>query len=197
MNAITINLPWPPSINSMYSQGIIGAKRNLEDPFEEVLVDLVGTHKPKTVDELLGLVTRGGKELRALVKQAFGSPRASMFLSDAGKAYRELAAAAIAEQRVPRNAVHGLLDVKAIANVPDKRTRDLDNLWKSALDVLKHNQVIVDDGHIDHLDVRRGPMVKGGSFVITISEIAEAFESRQQGFELREPQASPGSPAPF
>jgi crossover junction endodeoxyribonuclease RusA len=142
-SAITITLPWPPSINSMYQQGIIG-----------------GVHK---------------------------KARASMFLSVVGKEYRLEAQAAIAEQGVPRNSLHGRLVVTAIAYPPDARTRDLDNLWKSALDVLKHNQVIADDGHIDDLHVKRAHQVKDGSFVITIGEIAEAFESRQQGFDLAAP----------
>jgi crossover junction endodeoxyribonuclease RusA len=196
MTELTFTLPWPPSINSMYSQGIIGAKRNLEEPFTEVLRRMSGELELATIGDVLDYTRLHDKDVRSFVKQAFGSPRASMFLSDVGKAYRTAAAEAIAEQGVPRNAVHGLLDVKAIAHVPDKRTRDLDNLWKSALDVLKHNQVIVDDGHIDHLDVRRGSLVKGGSFVITISEIAEAFETRQQGFDLASfgPTAAASSP---
>ena len=140
MTEITLKLPWPPSINSMYQQGIIG-----------------GVHK---------------------------KARASMFLSQAGKDYRILALEAISVQRVPRNTLAGRLKVDAIAYPPDARTRDLDNLWKSALDVLKHNQVITDDGHIDDLHVRRACQVTGGSFVITISEIAAAFESRQQGLQL-------------
>lgn len=140
MSALKFTLPWPPSINSMYSQGIIG-----------------GMHK---------------------------KARASMFLSKAGKEYRLEAQCAIAQQRVPKNTLNGRLAVLAIAHPPDLRTRDLDNLWKSALDVLKHNQVITDDGHIDDLHIRRGPARKDGLFVIEICEIADAFESRQQGFEL-------------
>lgn len=140
MSQLRFTLPWPPSINSMYQQGIIG-----------------GVHK---------------------------KARASMFLSAVGKEYRLLAADAIDEQRVPRRSLEGRLAVSAIAYPPDARTRDLDNLWKSALDVLKHCNVITDDGHIDDLHVRRGHQVKGGSFAIEISEIVTAFESRQQGLEL-------------
>lgn len=153
MNALTITLPWPPSINSMYSQGIIG-----------------GVHK---------------------------KARASMFLSKVGKEYRVEAMAAIAQQRVPKGALHGRLAVVALAHPPDARTRDLDNLWKSALDVLKHNQVIADDGHIDDLHVRRAHQVKDGSFVITVREIAEAFESRQQGLDLPIAPAPARSAPPF
>lgn len=146
MAELTIRLPWPPSINSMYQQGIIG-----------------GVHK---------------------------KARASMFLSKAGKEYRLLAAEAIDEQRVPRRSLEGRLAVSAIAYPPDARIRDLDNLWKSALDVLKHCNVITDDGHIDDLHVKRAHQVVDGSFVIVVREIAEAFESRQQGLELAPPRAA-------
>jgi crossover junction endodeoxyribonuclease RusA len=196
MTELTFTLPWPPSINSMYSQGIIGAKRNVEEPFLEVLRqferELGGQH---VID--VDVICADLKGLRARVKEAFGSPRASMFLSDTGKEYRELARTALIKQRVPKSALHGRLKVSAIARPPDARIRDLDNLWKSALDVLKHNQVITDDGHIDDLHVRRAHQVKGGAFVITVSEIAEAFESRQQGFELAPAPTPANTPPPF
>lgn len=191
MAELTVKLPWPPSINSMYSQGIIGAKRNLEEPFIEVLRRLAEDENAATIGDVLTYATVNSKDLWARVKEAFGSPRASMFLSDAGKDYRELAAAAIAEQQIPRNALHGRLEVSVVAHPPDARTRDLDNLWKSALDVLKHNQVIADDGHFDLETIRRGHQVKGGLFLVTLSEIAEAFESRQQGFDLAASHAPP------
>ncbi len=153
MSSLKFTLPWPPSINSMYQQGIIG-----------------GVHK---------------------------KARASMFLSAAGKEYREIAREAIVVQAVPKGALSGRLAVMAIAFPPDARTRDLDNLWKSALDVLKHNGVITDDGHIDDLHVRRGPQRKDGLFAVEISEIAEAFESRQQGLELLAPPIGIRLPDPF
>jgi crossover junction endodeoxyribonuclease RusA len=153
MAELKFTLPWPPSINSMYQQGIIG-----------------GVHK---------------------------KARASMFLSQVGKDYRLAAAAAIDEQHVPRRSLAGRLVVSAIAYPPDARTRDLDNLWKSALDVLKHCNVITDDGHIDDLHIRRGPERRGGQFVITITEIAEAFDSRQQGLDLPPADAPATAAAPF
>lgn len=151
MNAITITLPWPPTVNSYWAHGIIGGK----------------------------------------TKKA----RASLFLSQKGKDYRLLALEAIQVQRVPRGALHGRLAVSAIAYPPDNRTRDVDNLWKGMLDALKNTGVIVDDGHIDDLHIRRGPVRTDGAVVLTITEIAEAFDTRQQGFELA-PAPEPASAAP-
>lgn len=143
---------------------------------------------PPTVNSYWAHGIIGGKSKKA---------RASLFLSQAGKDYRLLALEAIQRQRVPRGALHGRLAVSAVAYPPDLRTRDVDNLWKGMLDALKNTNIIVDDGHIDDLHIRRGPVRKVGAVVLTISEIAEAFETRQEGFELPDPVSAPSSPAPF
>lgn len=137
---LMFRLPWPPSINRMYSQGIIG-----------------GVHK---------------------------KARASMFLSQEGKQYRTAAMVSLNEQCVPKGAFSGRIAVFAAVHGPDKRIRDLDNLWKSALDVLKHNGIITDDGYIDDLHIVRGPSVPGGLFLVTLKEITEAFETRQEQLAL-------------
>jgi crossover junction endodeoxyribonuclease RusA len=143
---------------------------------------------PPTVNSYWAHGIIGGKSKKA---------RASLFLSEKGKEYRWLALEAIKRQRVPQGALHGRLAVSAIAYPPDQRTRDVDNLWKGMLDALKNCNVIVDDGHIDDLHIRRGPIFPEGRVVLTISEIAEAFESRQQGMTL-EPAPLPASaPPPF
>lgn len=197
MTELTFTLPWPPSINSMYAVGIIGAKRNVEEPFAEVLRQLSVDIGAATVGDVLTFARTNEKDLRAMVKQAFGSPRASMFLTDAGKKYRELARTALVTQRVPKGALHGRLEVNVDAYPPDARTRDLSNLWKSALDVLQHNEIIANDGHFDRELIERRHQVKGGNFVVTLRERAAAFESRQQGFDLAPPVSTANTPAPF
>jgi crossover junction endodeoxyribonuclease RusA len=51
-----------------------------------------------------------------------------------------------------------------------RRRRDLDNLCKSALDILQHCSVIEDDGHIDALVIGRREVFKNGKLVISIRE---------------------------
>jgi crossover junction endodeoxyribonuclease RusA len=127
-----------------------------------------------------------------------GKPaRGTHFLSDKGRDYRVLALAALAQQRVPRGSLKGRLKVSAVAYPPDQRTRDVDNLWKGMLDALRHAQVIDDDGNIDDLHIRRGPVREDGLVEFTLGEIPEAFESRQQGFELAPAPPPARSPAPF
>ena len=49
------------------------------------------------------------------------------------------------------------LNVQIIAYPPDKRKRDLDNLFKCVLDSLQYAQVFTDDNQIDSLSIIRMP----------------------------------------
>lgn len=125
-----------------------------------------------------------------LIKPKGRAPRPTHFLSDRGREYRVEALDALAKQRVPRGALKGRLRITATAYPPDERVRDVDNLWKGMLDALKHAEVIDDDGNIDDLHIRRGVKRKDGEVEFEVSEIAEAFESRQTGFDLPQPMAA-------
>ncbi len=82
------------------------------------------------------------------------------FISKRGQDYREYVAKAcyayqglfIAEDR---------LRVKIKAYPPDKRKRDLDNLFKSTLDSIQHAGLYVDDSQIDKLSIERMPEYEG------------------------------------
>lgn len=47
------------------------------------------------------------------------------------------------------------LSVSILAYPPDKRRRDLDNLFKGLMDSLQHAKVFPDDSQIDELSIRR------------------------------------------
>lgn len=64
------------------------------------------------------------------------------------------------------------ISVSINAYPPDKRKRDLDNLFKSVLDSLQFSTVFVDDSQIDALAIRRMPERKG-EIVITLERIEE------------------------
>jgi len=71
-------------------------------------------------------------------------------------------------QRPPQ----GRLRVTAHFAVPDKRRRDLDNVWKVASDALQHAGLIWDDSAIDELHLYRTPVVKGGAVNVLIESLA-------------------------
>ncbi len=66
--------------------------------------------------------------------------------------------------------LRGRLHVHVIACPPDRRRRDLDNLQKALLDAMQHGGAYLDDSQIDRLDVERGPVVRGGKVIVTITE---------------------------
>jgi crossover junction endodeoxyribonuclease RusA len=82
------------------------------------------------------------------------------FISKRGQDYREFVAKAcyayqglfVAEDR---------LRVKIKAYPPDRRKRDLDNLFKSTLDSIQHAGLYVDDCQIDKLSIERMPEHEG------------------------------------
>lgn len=92
-----------------------------------------------------------------------------VLISEKGRDYRSVVD--IAARRA--NAfVGGRIKVEIVAHPPDKRARDLDNLFKSVLDALQHAKVIENDSQVDDLSIRRGEIRKGGEIHLRISELA-------------------------
>ena len=52
---------------------------------------------------------------------------------------------------------HDRISMEVLAYPPDRRRRDLDNLFKCLGDSLQHAHVYPDDSQIDHLSIRRMP----------------------------------------
>lgn len=119
---------------------------------------------PPSVNTYWRHIVLGGK---------FKKARAHVLISEQGREYRVAVANAVRLQRVPKGAVKGRLKVTAIAYPPDRRARDLDNLWKGTLDALKAAGVIIDDGDIDELAIRRSVIRPGGEIEIDVSELGE------------------------
>jgi len=57
---------------------------------------------------------------------------------------------------------------------PDKRKRDIDNLFKAVLDGLSYACVFDDDSQIDRLSIERHAVEKGGRLLVSIER--ERFE---------------------
>jgi crossover junction endodeoxyribonuclease RusA len=132
---------------------------------------------PPSVNTYWRHIVLGGK---------FKKARAHTLISEAGRDYRVAVCAAVREQRVPREALKGRLAVYAIAFPPDRRARDLDNLWKGPLDALRQAKVIVDDENIDDLHIVRGAVTAGGRLELRVSEMYH----EQRTLALPEPQAA-------
>lgn len=95
---------------------------------------------------------------------------ARTLISREGRRYRERIASILALRRV--QPIVGALSVRVTVNPPDRRRRDLDNAMKALLDALEHGGAYEDDSQIDHLDIRRGPVVPDGKVAVQIEQIS-------------------------
>lgn len=60
------------------------------------------------------------------------------------------------------------IKVQIVACPPDKRLRDLDNLFKAPLDALTKAGVWIDDSQIQELSIKWGNIEKGGKLYIDV-----------------------------
>ena len=92
------------------------------------------------------------------------------FVSKAGERYRRAVALIVRQQRL-KLSLSGRLAIKIIAEPPDKRRRDLDNILKAPLDALTHARLLIDDEQFDEINIVRGKVVPGGRLGVKICEI--------------------------
>ncbi|EEQ2793616.1 RusA family crossover junction endodeoxyribonuclease, partial [Escherichia coli] len=83
------------------------------------------------------------------------------FVSKAGERYRRAVALIVRQQRL-KLSLSGRLAIKIIAEPPDKRRRDLDNILKAPLDALTHAGLLMDDEQFDEINIVRAQPVSGG-----------------------------------
>ena len=88
-------------------------------------------------------------------------------ISEKGRAYAKAVADQVLIQRAAKQ-LTGRLQVHITAFPPDKRKRDLDNLFKSVLDSLTKAGVWLDDSQIDQLSIQRKTI--GGYIKVCITE---------------------------
>lgn len=100
--------------------------------------------------------------------------RRRTLVSENGRRYRQRAAAAVAAQGMVHLGLTGRLAVHVLAQPPDRRLRDLDNLPKGVLDALTHAGLWADDSQVDDLRIVRGPETPGGALTVTIRTLAPA-----------------------
>ena len=60
--------------------------------------------------------------------------------------------------------------MRVTAYPPDRRRRDLDNLFKGILAALEKEEIFLNANQIDHLEITRGEIIKPGSVHVIIKE---------------------------
>lgn len=95
----------------------------------------------------------------------------TVFIAQAGKAFRRDGMAAIYQQLGKPKTLTGRLSVDVELRRGDRRSYDLDNYGKGLLDLLMQAGVIGDDSQVDSFAVRRGKVQPGkGVALVTITE---------------------------
>ncbi|OVC85618.1 RusA family crossover junction endodeoxyribonuclease, partial [Escherichia coli] len=87
-----------------------------------------------------------------------------------GGCYRRVVGLSVRQRRL-KCSLSGRLAIKIIAEPPDKRRRDLDNILKAPLDALTHAGVLMDDEQFDEINIVRGQPVSGGRLGVKIYKI--------------------------
>ncbi len=77
---------------------------------------------------------------------------------------------ATSQQRL-KLSLSGRLAIKIIAEPPDKRRRDPDNILKAPLDALTHARLLMDDEQFDEINIVRAQPVSGGRLGVKIYPI--------------------------
>ena len=96
----------------------------------------------------------------------------SLKISKEGRANRKLIMATVYDQLggYPEPLI-GELSVTVKVYPPDKRKRDLDNIFKGLFDSLTHAKVWADDSLVKHIDASMLEIVKKGRVVVEINEL--------------------------
>ena len=110
---------------------------------------------PPTVNTYWTLVRRGKGVAKILSKR--------------GRAYKEAVKKICQDDQAP---LAGDLRVHVVAVLPDRRKRDLDNIFKSLFDALEYADVIVDDVQIFYIEATKCYNGPGPGYVdIVIEEV--------------------------
>ena len=97
---------------------------------------------------------------------------AQYFIAAKGREYRR-AVMEIIRQLGLDNKSRARMKIKIIADMPDRRRRDLDNLLKAVCDSLEHAGFVLDDNQFDEIHLKRGDVFPGGRLSIKVTEIEQ------------------------
>ncbi len=88
-------------------------------------------------------------------------------ISREGRRFRERVVAILAARRIAP--LEGPLEMDLEVYPPDRRRRDLDNLWKGLLDAFEHGGAYFDDAQFVRLQIFRCERCPGGKAIVRIT----------------------------
>ena len=94
-----------------------------------------------------------------------------MVIGKEGKAFKQAVQEYVLVNKVPKFRDRKL-KITMVISPRDKRKIDIDNRIKAVLDALQKADVFHDDFQVDHLEMIRGEIIKGGQLLVTIEEVS-------------------------
>jgi len=91
---------------------------------------------------------------------------ARTLISRGGRAFRQAVCSLLRERGI--RPVSGRLAVEVIVYPPDRRRRDVDNVFKALLDAMQHGGVYADDNQIVRLSIEKREPIEGGKTIVQI-----------------------------
>jgi len=144
---VTLDLPWPPSINSY---------------FMEYAMPPAGALIEKRIRE------HGFNEIHVWLRR---NTRTMKRVGDKGHAYRADVQEYVLRNRLNKGYREPLL-MHMDFYAPDRRERDLDNHYKPLIDALEHACVFLNDSQIKgHRTLMQQEIIKGGKVVVRLEEL--------------------------
>lgn len=144
---VTLDLPWPPSINNYFMEYAM-------PPATALIEEQIRNHGFDGFHTWLRRNTRVMKRV-----------------GEKGHMYREDVQEYVLRNRLNRG-IKVPLVVRGLVNYPDRRERDLDNLYKPMFDALEHSCVFLNDSQIKHHDILVSEeIIKGGKIALTLEEL--------------------------
>lgn len=110
---------------------------------------------------------------RTVRRKVRGKNLPTVLLTDRARDYRHEVLESVLRQGRPDRPWAGSISVRVVARPPDRRIRDIDNLWKGIADSLRFSVVIEDDRYIDHLEITRAKPTPEGELIVTIERRSE------------------------
>lgn len=111
-----------------------------------------------------------------IVKPRNGASFSSTYVSEDGVAYKKAIAELMLINRL-RFGSKNRLRVEMVVCMRDRRAADIDNRIKPLQDALKEAGVFADDEQVDELIVKRGPIIKDGKIILSVTEITPDYSA--------------------
>ncbi len=96
-------------------------------------------------------------------------------ISARGRSYRISAIETLRELNLINERIEARVSLSVVIHPPTARKYDIDNWCKAPFDALTHAGFWLDDEQVDHLTIKKGEKVKGGSIWMEVCVLEDGY----------------------